>query len=79
MLNYFKKTTGEFFYAIFASFVLFAAMFLFVLSILLPFIAALFVAQNNPGIHPLFVFGTIFGVAYAEHLFFSLFDYFKQC
>lgn len=74
MLNHLKKNTGEFFYAIFASCVLFAAIFLFALSIMLPFISAFFVASNNPGIHPLFVFGTIFVVAYVEYLFLSLFE-----
>jgi uncharacterized YccA/Bax inhibitor family protein len=78
MLSYIKKSTGEFFYALFASFVLFAAIFIFVLLILLPFIAALFVAKSNPELHPIFIFGTIFAVAYIEFFVLSLTEYYEN-
>ena len=78
MIDHINKVIGEFFYAIFASFILFAGIFIFVLLILLPFIVALFLAKNNPGIHPLIVFGSVFVTAFIEYFVLSLSEYFEK-
>jgi len=75
MTSFIKKTVSEFFYGIFASFVLFSAMFLFVLLILLPFIGAFLINYSNPGIHPIFVFGSVFVIAFIEFILLSFIEY----